>query len=466
MKMNMVNTMKVKFIIRSANDNQDDTQTVSFLFTSTTKDSLHNVYYGRRNRTRKLNQYGEYEIETGRIAMVTGKQSKLDPVLTMLQERIKRILIPSREDTRPYTNMLSRRFHSEGDYTLYYGRNSSGSFHVNYNKLSKEDMIATLAKFVMRATICDSLSVLENYVEKMLTYPSNVLYALENRTPYKFYHVGVKQEVRINTKLISEKEIALEISDGVWGIMSVKDMNTFVNTFKHGSERSKKWFNISPRNLWFTLLGTHPSEAQHSLMIAWLRQNRTKDMVNKRAEELLESLNNIPNLTYIPNCIHRVNLTNMVISPSTVNNTSETNFRKAVLVRGQLMDWLIIAKHNATKHIGFQLVDSHCLFREEFTKDTVKDFGILTFNHNDKMINLRTNNVCIDNVQNNSSVGDQLSTRAYIAMNDKIVTDNNLIHTIVRQNDKEGKERLSDEEFESLKSQLLHISSLRKEDSL
>jgi hypothetical protein len=46
MKMNMVNTMKVKFIIRSANDNQDDTQTVSFLFTSTTKDSLHNVYYG------------------------------------------------------------------------------------------------------------------------------------------------------------------------------------------------------------------------------------------------------------------------------------------------------------------------------------------------------------------------------------------------------------------------------------
>ena len=51
-------------------------------------------------------------------------------------------------------------------------------------------------------------------------------------------------------------------------------------------------------------------------------------------------------------------------------------------------------------------------------------------------------------------------------MNDKVVADNNLIHTIVRQNDREGKERLSDEEFESLKSQLLHISSLRKEESL
>ena len=70
MKMNMVNTMKIKFIIRSANDNPADTQSVSFLFTSTTKDSLHNVYYGRTNRTRNLNQYGEYEIETARISMV------------------------------------------------------------------------------------------------------------------------------------------------------------------------------------------------------------------------------------------------------------------------------------------------------------------------------------------------------------------------------------------------------------
>ena len=209
-------------------------------------------------------------------------------------------------------------------------------------------------------------------------------------------------------------------------------------------------------------------------MVAWLMQNRTKDMVNKRAEELLESLNNVPNLTYIPNCIHRVNLTRMVISPSAINNADEqteitlspSNFRKAVLVRGQLMDWLIIAKHNATKHQGFQLVDSHCLFREDFTKDTGADVGILAFNHNDTIINLRANNICIDNVQNNSSVGDQLSTRAYIAMNDKVVADNNLIHTIVRQNDREGKERLSDEEFESLKSQLLHISSLRKEESL
>ena len=471
--MNMVNTMKIKFMIQQPNDSQKF-HSVSWLFSTLKKSSFPWLYSGySRPKSRALNIFGEHEIKTDRLTMTTTGKTKIDPVVELLTLKIKKKLFPSRQDTSVFMNTLTRKFPKQKiPCTIFYGRTHSGSFILNGKKMSKEDLLNTISKIIIRSTICDDPVTLDNYIDKIILYPSNVLYALENRTPYKFYLHGVKQDVRINTKLVSAKEIALEISDGIWGIMSIKEMNTFVNTFKHGSERSKKWFNISPRRLWFTLLGINPSETQHSLMIAWLVQNRTKDMVDKRAEVLLESLNNVPNLTYIPNCIHRVNLTRMVISPSAINNANEqteitlspSNFRKAVLVRGQLMDWLIIAKHNATKHQGFQLVDSHCLFREEL--HTGADVGILAFNHNDTIINLRANNICIDNVQNNSSVGDQLSTRAYIAMNDKVVADNNLIHTIVRQNDREGKERLSDEEFESLKSQLLHISSLRKEESL
>jgi len=453
--MNMVNIMKIKFIISPPNDSANQ-EKVSLLFNTTNKSCLHNLYSGRYQRTRRLNQFGEVQLVTQRLGMQNSRRAKLDPILHSLNKIVKAYLLPHRSNTAHYMNMLTRKIKGDGNYTLFFGRTPSGTFHVNHVKLSKEDMISTISKFILRITICKDIVTLDDYVEKLLTYPPNVLYVLENRTPYTFYDNGIKQEVRINTRDIGNKEIAMEISDGIWGTLSIKDMNTFVNTFKHGSERSKKWSRITPRRLWFEIMGTECSEAQLKLMIAWLKQNRTEDMVDKRAEELLYSLDDVPNMFYFPN--FATNIDTLESFMQDYSDRFTNRLRKAVLVRGQTYDWILVSKRvNSEKHSvnRHQSVDSLII-----SKRNNEGNSLLRFTHDAKPIILTTRSICIDNVQNNSSIGDQLSTRAYIAMNDKSVTDAGMIHTIPKPTEDHEKYRLTLDEFNSLVRTLRNFNDM------
>jgi len=458
--MNMVNIMKIKFLINS-NSDSDKKESVSFLY-STTNKSLNPYLYKARYVNRKTKEYiyrsanlnpqGEHIIRTDRLNMAVGDRAKLDPTVEQLGKQIKLRFFPRRSSGKthyPFASVLSRKY-KDGTCSMYFNKSNSGAFTLNGKKLSKTDLITTLSKIIIRATICDSAETLEDYIEKLLTYPPNVLYVLENRTPYTFYDHGIKQEVRINTRDIGSKEIAIEISDGIWGTLSIKDMNTFVNTFKHGSERSKKWSRITPRRLWFEVMGTECSEAQLKLMIAWLKQNRTEDMVNKRAEELLVSLNDVPNMTYFPNISLHANAENTDFS------LYKDRLRKAILVKGQMYDWLLVSKMtNNQKHQTNrnQAVESF-LINKRLSDST----ELLGFPHEDRTISLVGRNICIDNVQNNSSIGDQLSTRAYIAMNDKTVVNAGMIHTIPKPTEEMNNRRLTDGEFNSLKEYLQEFS--------
>tara|TARA_R110000744_G_C19332928_1_gene558765 strand:- start:49 stop:1512 length:1464 start_codon:yes stop_codon:yes gene_type:complete len=472
--------MKIKFLINNANDSSN-LSPVSFLYTTTNKRLVPYIYtvsrarnsitnnvivpyqYVAKVRRNTMNHLGEFVIRTSRLDMNSGNRSKIDPLLDELSRQLKMYFFASKSSDNsatPFTSILSRKY-KDGITSIYFSRTVYGTFTLNNRPTSKKDLLTNLSKIILRATVCDTSEVLESYIDKVINYPSNVLYALENRTPYEFYHEGVRQQVRINTKLIGEKEVALEISDGVWGVLSVKDMNVFVNTFKNQSARSKKWNRVSPRRLWLELIGTECSEAQLKLMIAWLMQNRTQDMVNKRAEELLYSLNNNAKMSYIPNmCIH-TNLSVMFDDQDEMN-LSEFNYKhaghKAVIVKGILYDWLIISKmtnNNLSNRISNQMVDTYIIGKLIGKGSFLLSFNVFNKESN-KMDTIDVNvvSLCIDNLQNNSSLGDQLSTRAYITMNDKSVMENDMIHTLPKKSYYDSEEpqmvRLSDEEFNGL----------------
>lgn len=454
--------MKIKFLINS-NSDSDRKEQVSFLYSTTNKELNPYLYTARGWSKRKgnipiyksvkLNTNGEFIIRTDRLNMAMGNKAKIDPTIEQLGKKIKTYFFVKRSSGKthhPFASVLTRKY-KDGNCSIYFNKSNSGSFTLNGTKLSKTDLITILSKIIIRATICDSASILEDYIDKLLTYPPNVLYVLENRTPYTFYDVGAKYEVMINTKDIGSGNLALEISDGIWGTISMKDMNIFVNTFKHGSERSKKWNRISPRRLWKEVMGTDCSEAQLKLMIAWLKQNRTQDMVNKRAEELLHSLNNVPNMSYFPNILLRVNSNNINFSEC------KDKLKKAILVRGEMYDWLLVSKiTNNQKHTSNrnQSVESY-IINKRFDENSTE---LLGFPHGEENLSIRGRSICIDNVQNNSSIGDQLSTRAYIAMNDKTVSEAGMIHTIPSPSEEHDKYRLTDDEFNSLKEHLRKYS--------
>ena len=190
-------------------------------------------------------------------------------------------------------------------------------------------------------------------------------------------------------------------------------------------------------------------------MIAWLKQNRTQDMVNKRAEELLYSLNNVPNMSYFPNTSIHLNLD---ITKNTDYSKYKDRLRKAVLVKGQIYDWILISKINNNAEQPThrnQAVESYIITKKVESEGN----ELFNFPHEETTISMKGRSICIDNVQNNSSIGDQLSTRAYIAMNDNTVSNAGMIHTIPRPTSETTNLRLSNSEFDSLKKSLKKFSS-------
>ena len=228
------------------------------------------------------------------------------------------------------------------------------------------------------------------------TTPNDVIYALENKTPYHWFEDGKKIDVRLNTKKISPTEIALEISDGVWGDISIKDLNKYLGFYLHNRKQSK-WKFMSPTKLYFELIGKEPTESELELMVAFLSQNRTSVIVEERAKELLKSMSK-----QYSNRMHMETIDDLI----------------CIRVKGQDHEWLLVERANVsfgdrqkvnTYVLGVEKVNDYC---SEDTDNTVIVKEMLQTSWRGP--------ICIDNMTSGSSLGDQFASRIFAVMNDSM----------------------------------------------
>ena len=390
----MIN-MKIKYYIPQTNDTRRNVST-SFLLQVSKKNEFPRLY--QNGRIFRMNTFGETQISVERPNIRTSSRvGNDDPMLGLVTLSVKENLFPLRGNNERFLNQISFKY-ADGEAEFYYGKTSNDSKIVLYGgdhwepiKFNKGDAQKTIAKVILRSVLTRSADVMNEYITRCLKIPPNVWYALENRTPFEFWHMGIKQECLINTRLIGEKEAALEISEGIWASIAITDLNTFINTHRHKSGKSKLWYRISVKQLWTRLFGEEPTEAQEKLSTAWLMQNRTNDMVENQATRLLFQLDR----EY--ENIHFVQFKN----PS----------NRALFVRGKLFDWVIADEGRGMKG-GHQNVNTYRVTGEGTTWRGCSLQGP----------------ICIDNLHNNSSIGDQLSARALILMNDQMAGP--LIYTI------------------------------------
>ena len=409
----------IRRFIRSTNDNQYDTQSSylarnhkyePFTFSPSTKKKMgwdlpipisnltkaqvdmlfhpmQEVYDIRRYVQSNLNARGEKEIHCGRPSI--GQRHKEDPLFELVRGQVEQFFLPVRTAKNDFNDNLVKwnltfRY-TDGDATIELERKASG-FYIDRVKMVKDDVASAIAKILLRSIYVRSEEVLMDYVEKVTTIPYNVLYALENRTPYYYYEYGVRKDVKIDTKLISNTEVALQISDGIWAAMPVIELNRFISFYKHNKKRAKKWIQISPGGLWRELLGNNPTSSQEKMMLAWLGQNRTEKIVEQRAEKLLSDLDNeYPQITFM----HWPN--------------EETN---ALHIRGKVCDWIVSANRGMKR--GHQDVSTY-----RVGKKVEKPDGLSFYGH------ALSNSICIDNLHNNSTANDQLAARAMVLLNDQ-----------------------------------------------
>jgi len=387
--------VKVKITIPSVGDNQNSFITSSFLFRSSKKGLFPRIWsinprtkqYYTNKQT--MNTFGELQFQVSRptLSNLRGEQ---DPVLTNTASLLTNILLTKVQNTN-FLNTITFRY-KDGESIVVYGRKGTGH-HIDGVKISKKDLVTTLGKIIIRASFVRSVDTMDDYIDRVIHFPPNVLHAIENRSNYSFYNEGRKQEVLINTRVISENECALEISEGVWGAITLRDLNVFINTFRFNQAKSKTWYRATPAKLWELLMGNPPTSSEEKLCIAWLMQNRKQNMVEDRATKLLFDMDNeYPNISLVQ---------------------FRNPLNKALFVRGKVADWVVVDERKGMK-LGHQNVNTYMIGRKGGGKSW-KGHSL-------------TGPICIDNIHKNSSIGDQLTARALALMND--VNSSNSIYTI------------------------------------
>jgi hypothetical protein len=341
--------------------------------------------------SKSLNKFGEHCINCPSVTM-NNVSSGVDPVLRTVSREIERRLFPTKDwdrDKEDFMNSITFKYF-DGNVRIIYGR-TNNRYYMNTIAKNKTDIVNAIGKIIIRGSLSRSSVQMREYLKKVTTFPHNVLYALENRTPYHFSENFRKTDVVINTKLISDKECVLEISDSTWGVLSVKELNTFIDYFKFNKKRSKKW-NIGVTNefLWTELMGSPPTRTELEKMKQWLLQHRTSDIVEDRATKLLFDIAaETPQIDFV-----------QFKNPK----------NKALFVHGKYSDWVITYTGDGMKR-GNQDVSTHQIvgFSDETERGNRSWHGMKL-----------SGSICIDNVSKGASIGDQLTARALALINEDV----------------------------------------------
>jgi len=265
---------------------------------------------------------------------------------------------------------------------------TNGRFRLN----GKSESVSTIANALARVTVSaireKSPVKLMSSLMKVLSLSENVKYCLENRLPFHYYVNFEKVDVRLNVQQISEKECAIEISDGVWASISNKELDKFCTFFLHGKKQGKfKYMGI--KRLYAYMLGEEPTDSDLELMRQFLKQNRQQDIVEDRAIQLLHEL-----VEESPNNLHLV---------------MDGKEPKSLYIKGQGYDWLLNANEYKS---DIQMVSTFVC--QPIPQRDENDMPIPLSECDWKW----KGPICIDNMAKGSSLGDQFATRALALIND------------------------------------------------
>ena len=288
-------------------------------------------------------------------------------------------------------------------------KNSNVIYSINGKAFDNpKDFIGMLTTVILK--IADhtysnnNIDVWRKDIRSAIDIPVDIKYALTNRTPYSFFYIDsnkndiTEREVLLNLKRIGDRECAIELSDGVWGSMSFEALQLFINAFRHGKTNS--YSEISPRKLFFLTMKRMPSSAEQKLMIHYLMQNRTSDIVSSRASKMLQDI---------------IEKHSDKVFVEYNNNTPDDRFSHIhhIKVRGIGADWKLTPNHKIRSAVdaGRQAVQTRIYRGNGRYSDAI----------------------CIDNTNNNSPMGDQIATRILATMNDEYMVSR--VHTVVNTYD-------------------------------
>ncbi len=360
---------EIKFIINKPNDTQTSWEVAGSVQTIGEDHSL----------------YHKLSRPTYRAS--ANRQAK-DPILGGISDMFQQLLQVRRSRRHIYSEPKEfKGILKIGSLSLLLSKTSI-RYELNGQAMSLNAICNVLARVLFKATTTDDTGELMKSFYSYIHMPEQVRYAMENKLPYYFFHEFEKHEVRLNLEQIGSEEYAVEVSDGVWGTMTTKDVVVFVNTYLHKKKRGN-WYQVSPQSLYERTVGRKPSSSDEKVMREFLKQNRTADIVEKRARDLVKELET----QYGDRIKVRWDADDMP---------------EKVFVRGNDYDWLLSAR---TYKQSFQMVST-------FIWQPISESN----QNSDEDSPRWQGPICIDNMNSDSSLGDQFATRVLAFINDNMTT--------------------------------------------
>ena len=283
-------------------------------------------------------------------------------------------------------------------------------YEVNGKSYNLASVASALSRLTYKACFEDNAEKLLLALYSTLQLPENVKYCLENKVPYHWYELLEYGEdpiqVRLNCQQIGDNEIAIEVSDGVWGTMSVKQLDVFCNYYKNGKKRGS-WVATCLEELYEKTTGNKCSPSEKEVMRAFLMQNRTQDIVEARALQLVNEL--------------------LEQYPDRLFAEWEGEVLLSMIVKGKDYDWKLT--NNKFKS-SIQMVST-------FVWQPIAEKKAIGVDEEDNTIYETVMSkpdwrgpICIDNMAGGSSLGDQFAARALALLNDRFTIT--IVNTIKR----------------------------------
>ncbi len=286
-------------------------------------------------------------------------------------------------------------------------------YSLNGTTLKLEEIANVLSRILFKSCFTDDVEAIYKHYFSISETPDIVKYVVENRVPYYFYDDYTRHDVRLNVVRTGDSEFAIEIGDGFWGNISTKNLESFAEFYVNN--RKTKWAYTSPHKMYSTLVGKEPKTSELKVMVAFLKQNRKQDIVAKRAEKLVEDL-----VEQFPN--------RLKISRNKNNQVTE------MLVVGKGYDWKLTTSGGNSRT---QAVSTY-VWQPRKTPVLDDEGNSLKTEDGNKLYKHVEygwkGSICIDNINENTPVGDQFASRALALINDEftikmVSTISSYLHT-------------------------------------
>lgn len=322
---------------------------------------------------------------------------KMDYTIELLANRFKGLFSYALRTTGNVGNILDFDFNG---YSILV-ENRGGSLLVNGSTMTRTIAARHLSALCIQVKEKDTREEVRDKFFKIISLPPDVNYAIINRAPYSFYHEGRYIECRLNVRQISSKEVAIEISEGLWGTLTVQQFLGYLSHYLHGTQRGS-WCYTSPERLYERVMGEAGRDSDIKVMKSFLVQNRTSAIVNERAKILLKETlekygDRVKHFSY------------------EMEKTGGLDKRHILFVKGTENDWAITWIDTKDRNMqGRQLVSTKYHITPESAK-AAKLGAVYDFRNSDTGFV----GVCVDNLQSNSPLIDQAVSRVLVCLNDK-----------------------------------------------